>query len=261
MATSLTSFKKPFFIGIAGAGMSALAQYLHGIGMEVSGSDRFFLAGEENETRTKLEAEGIRCFPQNGEGISNSIDLVVASTAVEDSVPEMQKAKQLGIPVIRRSALLAMIVKSKKTIAIGGTSGKSTTAAMLFVILEKAGWQPSIITGAGLINLMREEKIGNAKVGSGEWLVIEADESDGSITQYHPAVGVLLNIDKDHQEIDALKNLFTQFKNNSEKFIVNRTHELAASLSQNEKNDFSTDTKIPAGLVAKDFKQLGFTIQ
>ena len=261
MATSLTSFKKPFFIGIAGAGMSALAQYLHGTGMEVSGSDRFFLAGEENETRTKLEAEGIRCFPQNGEGITNAIDLVVASTAVEDSVPEMQKAKQLGIPVIRRSALLAMIVKSKKTIAIGGTSGKSTTAAMLFVILEKAGWQPSIITGAGLINLMREEKIGNAKVGSGEWLVIEADESDGSITQYHPAVGVLLNIDKDHQEIDALKNLFTQFKNNSEKFIVNRTHELAASLSQNEKNDFSTDTKIPAGLVAKDFKQLGFTIQ
>ena len=114
----------------------------------------------------------------------------------------MGKAKQLNIPILKRSQVLALIAASKKTIAVGGTSGKSTTSAMLFDILQYAGMQPSIISGAGLTSIIKEGKIGNAKVGAGEWLVIEADESDGSIVQYHPEVGLLLNIDKDHQEID-----------------------------------------------------------
>ena len=86
--------------------------------------------------------------------------------------------------------MLALIAKSKKTIAVGGTSGKSTTSAMLFDILEYAGMAPSIISGAGLISIIKENKIGNAKVGKGEWLVIEADESDGSIVQYQPEIGL-----------------------------------------------------------------------
>ena len=241
MISSIKDFKNPFFIGIAGVGMSAIAQYLKGIGMEVSGSDRFFAPDEYNEIKEKLEAEGIHCFLQNGEGITATTDLIVASTAIEDTVMEIQKAKELGISIIRRSELLAMIALSKKTIAVGGTSGKSTTSAMLFDILEYAGLDPSIISGAGLTNLIKKGKIGNAKVGKGDWLVIEADESDGSIVQYKPEIGLLLNIDKDHQEIDELMRVFGEFKKNSKKFIVNQSHPLARSLSQNISQDFSTD--------------------
>ena len=260
MISSIKDFKNPFFIGIAGVGMSAIAQYLKGIGMEVSGSDRFFAPEEYNETKEKLEAEGIHCFLQNGEGITERTDLIVASTAIEDTVMEIQKAKELGIPIIRRSELLAMIALSKKTIAVGGTSGKSTTSAMLFDILENAGLDPSIISGAGLTNLIMKGKIGNAKVGNGDWLVIEADESDGSIVQYKPEIGLLLNIDKDHQEIDELMRVFGEFKKNSKKFIVNQSHPLARSLSQNKSHDFSTDEQ-EAGYIATAFKQSGFNIQ
>jgi UDP-N-acetylmuramate--alanine ligase len=260
MITSLNDFQQPFFIGIAGTGMSALAQYLNGTGKRVSGSDRYFTAGENNSTREKLEAEGIACFLQNGEGISAQTDLVVVSTAVEDTVIEVQKAKQLGIPIIRRSELLALIAKSKKTIAVGGTSGKSTTSAMLFEILQVAGLSPSIISGAGLVSIIKEGKIGNAKVGAGDWLVIEADESDGSIIQYHPEIGVLLNIDKDHKEIDALMDIFTTFKNNSSRFIVNQSHPLASKLSQDSQQDFSIDKSSNAGFIATNFTQTGLSI-
>ena len=111
--------------------MSAIAQYLAGTGKEVSGSDRYFVAGEVNETRSKLEAEGIKCFLQNGDGITNKTQLVVVSTAIEDTVAEVQKAKALNIPILKRSQVLALIANSKRTIAVGGTSGKSTTSAML----------------------------------------------------------------------------------------------------------------------------------
>jgi len=118
---------------------------------------------------------------------------------------------------MKRAELLSIIAASKKTIAVGGTSGKSTTTAMLFDMLEYAGLKPSIISGAGLVSIIKEGKIGNAKVGTGEWLVIEADESDGSIIEYKPEIGLLLNIDKDHKEIDALMDIFRIFKNNSKK--------------------------------------------
>src|SRR5689334_24418287 len=114
MISSIHDFKNPFFIGVAGAGMSAIAQYLKGTGNTVSGSDRFFKEGEYNETKAKLEAEGIACFVQDGSGITSATDLVVVSTAVEDTVVEVQKAKQLNIPIIKRSELLALIAASKK---------------------------------------------------------------------------------------------------------------------------------------------------
>ena len=261
MISSLNDFQNPFFIGIAGTGMSALAQYLQGIGKNVSGSDRYFKEGEFNDTKEKLEAEGIRCFLQDGTGINNKTDLIIVSTAIEDTVYEVQKAKQLNIPIIKRSELLSLIAASKKTIAIGGTSGKSTTTAMLFDIMEYAGLHPSIISGAGLTSIIKDGKIGNAKVGEGEWLVIEADESDGSIIQYKPEIGLLLNIDKDHKEIDALIEIFTVFKDNSKEFVVNQSHPLAKKLSQNVNQDFSISEKAPAGFVARDFKQNGLSIQ
>ena len=261
MISSINDFKNPFLIGIAGAGMSALAQYLKGIGKNVSGSDRFFKEGEYNETKERLEAEEIHCFLQNGEGITNQTDLIIVSTAIEDTVIEVQKAKSMNLPIIKRAELLSLIAKSKKTIAIGGTSGKSTTTAMLFEIMEHAGMHPGIISGAGLVSIIKEGKIGNAKVGKGEWLVIEADESDGTITEYHPEIGVLLNVDKDHKEIEALMEIFKTFKNNSKKFIVNRSNVLSGQLSQDVKQDFSSDENIEAGYIAKDFKQTGFNIQ
>jgi UDP-N-acetylmuramate--alanine ligase len=259
MNPALNEIRHPFFIGIAGAGMSALAQFLQGTGKRVSGSDRFFIEGQENEIREKLEAEGIMCYLQDGSGITGETDLIIASTAVEDSVPEIQKAKQLGIPVIKRSELLAMIAASKKTVAVGGTSGKSTTTAMLFDILQYAGMEPSIISGAGLVSLIRKNKIGNATVGNGEWLVIEADESDGSIVQYKPEWGLLLNVDKDHKEIDTLMEVFGTFRNNCKKFSVNRSHPLAARLSQDIRQDFSLNNE-EAGFQAANFKQDGMQI-
>jgi UDP-N-acetylmuramate--alanine ligase len=184
------------------------------------------------------------------------------STAIEDTVAEVQKAKLLNIPIFKRSEVLSIIAKSKKTIAVGGTSGKSTSSAMLFDILQYAGMQPSIISGAGLTSIIKEGKIGNAKVGTGEWLVIEADESDGSIIQYHPEVGLLLNVDKDHQEIDELMEIFSTFKNNTkELFIVNQSNALANQLSQNSSHDFSVIENSGTGFIATDFKQEGFNIQ
>jgi UDP-N-acetylmuramate--alanine ligase len=257
---SLQELNNFFFIGVAGSGMSALAQYLVGIGKQVSGSDRYFVANQHNDTKVKLEAEGITCFPQNGEGITNEVQIIIVSTAIEDTVPEVQKAKALQIPIIKRSDLLAMIAASKRTIAVGGTSGKSTTGGMLFQILESAGLEPSIISGAGLVSFIQEGKIGNAKVGKGEWLVIEADESDGSIVKYHPEIGLLLNIDKDHQEIDELLGIFTQFRENTtSKFIVNQSNKLSASLSCNIANDFSSNENT-AGFVATNLQQVGMHI-
>ncbi|MBZ4190076.1 UDP-N-acetylmuramate--L-alanine ligase [Niabella beijingensis] len=261
MVSSLEKIRKPFFIGVAGAGMSAIAQYLQGTGMEVAGSDRFFNEGKAGDIKARLETEGITCFLQDGSGITPDVDLVVASTAIEDTVIEIRKAKELNIPIIRRSELLALIAASKKTIAVGGTSGKSTTTGMLFDILQQAGKHPSVISGAGLVSLIRQGRIGNAFVGTGEWLIIEADESDGSIVQYHPEIGLLLNIEKDHKELDELMQVFDTFRNNSRLFCVNQSNEHSKKLSADAANDFCVDgTCAGAGFQVSDFLQDRFHI-
>jgi UDP-N-acetylmuramate--alanine ligase len=117
----INEYQHIFFIGIAGTGMSAIAQYLAGKGKSVSGSDRYFVSGQYNDTRTKLEAEGILCYEQDGTGISSETELVVVSTAIESTVQEVQKAITLGITILKRSEVLALISASVKTIAIGGT--------------------------------------------------------------------------------------------------------------------------------------------
>lgn len=257
----IVAINKVFFMGVAGTGMSALAQYLQGIGKTVSGSDRQFSPGAQSSTQRLLEEAGISCFPQDGSGLSRDTELVVVSTAIEPSVPEVQLAVEWGIPILKRSALLAAVASSRRTIAVGGTSGKSTTSAMIYAILDAAGFAPGIISGAGLVSLMEQGKIGNAAVGGGEWLVIEADESDGSIVQYQPEIGLLLNIDKDHQEIEELVSLFTRFRTNTQaRFIVNRNQPLAAQLSVHAAWDFSTRANIEAGWQATDFKQHGLSL-
>ncbi|MFT3705859.1 MAG: Mur ligase domain-containing protein [Agriterribacter sp.] len=261
MSIDINKCQHFFFIGVGGTGMSALAQYMKGVGKQVAGSDRGFADTALDDIKEKLEATGIQCFLQNGEGITDKTEVVVVSTAIEDTVAEVKKAKELNIPIIKRSELLALIVKTRKTIAVGGTSGKSTTSAMLFDILKFAGLKPGIISGAGLISLIKEGKIGNAETGEGEWLVIEADESDGSIVGYEAAIGVLLNIDKDHKEIDVLMDIFDVFKRNTHgAFMVNQSHPLAAKLSQKAANDFSVDIDSGTGFIATNFQQDGLKI-
>lgn len=249
-----------FFIGVAGTGMSAIAQYLSGRGEKVSGSDRLFSKTDKSETQLQLERAGIECYFQDGSGITPDTEAVIVSTAIEESNVEYQKAKSLGIPVIKRSALLAQISDSIKTIAVGGTSGKSTTTAMIFHILQKCGKEPSLITGAGLATLQKQGLIGNAYNGSGEWLVIESDESDGSIVGYHPEIALLLNVERDHKEESELMELFSTFKSHTKKaFIVNSNYPITMSLSQNESYNFGT--KGNPGIKGSGFEQDGFSIK
>ena len=258
MITSLNEYKNIFFVGIAGVGMSALAQYLNQFGKKISGSDRLFVENQKNDTRDKLEAEGIKCFLQDGRGITKDLDVIVFTTIVEKTNIEFVKAKEIGIPIIHHSDLRDLIINSKRTIAIVGTSGKSSTTNMLFDILDHAGLEPSVLSGAGLVRFQKQGKIGNAHIGKGEWLVIESDESDGHIVKYHPEIGLLLNIDKDHKEIEELKNLFQTFKDHTKKkFIVNASHSRAVLLSQNKNQDFSINGE-EAGYKATDFIQKGF---
>jgi len=237
-----------FFIGVGGSGMSALAQILSFRGEVVAGSDRDFARDPNSAIYRGLTKVGVRCFPQDGSGLTAEIKSVVFSTAIEADHPELQKAKELGCRVIHRSELLAHLCSQMRTIAVAGTSGKSTTAAMLFHILKKAGLDPSLISGAGLVELEEEGWIGNAwggkeRPGEKGWLVIEADESDGSIVHYHPEIGLLLNIDRDHKEVDELMKLFSTFAEQSKKLIVNRDHDAARSLSRNRALDFSLNDK------------------
>ena len=249
-----------FFIGVAGTGMSAIAQYLSGRGEKVSGSDRLFSKTDKSEIQLQLERAGIECHFQDGSGITPDTEAVIVSTAIEESNVEYQKAKSLGIPVIKRSALLAQISDSIKTIAVGGTSGKSTTTAMIFHILQKCGKEPSLITGAGLATLQKQGLIGNAFNGSGEWLVIESDESDGSIVGYHPEIALLLNVERDHKEESELMELFSTFKSHTKKaFIVNSNYPITMSLSQNESYNFGT--KGNPGIKGDGFEQDGFSIK
>lgn len=249
-----------FFIGIAGTGMSAIAQYLRGIGKNVSGSDRLF-TGEKMTIQTQLEDLGIKCYNQDGSGIDETIDVIVISTAIEDTNLELIKAKSLNIKVIKRSELLASISKTKRTISVGGTSGKSTTTAMIFHILNQCGKSPSLMSGAGLTALQKQGLIGNSYNGKSDWLVIEADESDGSIVNYTSEIALLLNMDRDHKEFSELIQLFETFRaNTTHTFIVNQSHPMSKNLSLNSEYDFGVDTP-NVGFNGTEFSQNGFTIR
>lgn len=253
-------FNHFFFVGVAGTGMSAIAQYLCGCGKKVSGSDRQFGGETKMPIQEQLEKQGINCYKQDASGISADIDAVVISTAIEDTNVELVKAKELGITVMKRSELLAAISSEARTIAIGGTSGKSTTTAMVFHIMQQCGYDPSIMSGAGLVDLQEKGLPGNAWNGKSDWLVIESDESDGSIVSYHPEIAAVLNVDRDHKEYDVLMDLFNQFKSHTSKsFIANQSHPMSKQLSVDAKNDFGVDNE-EAGYNGTDFKQEGYSI-
>jgi UDP-N-acetylmuramate--alanine ligase len=200
------------FAGIGGSGMSALAQYLAMRGGTVTGSDRDFDRGGRAHIRACLERLGVRVYPQDGSGVEAGCAAVVASTAVESRIPDIAAARAAAVPVWHRSALLAHFAGERRTVAVAGSSGKSTVVAMIFEILRAAGREPSVLTGGNLLVLADAGYLGNAWVGESDLLVIEADESDGSLVNYSPAIGVLLNLHRDHKEPAELFELFRTFR-------------------------------------------------
>jgi len=205
--------------------MSALAQFLAFRGAKVRGSDRSFDRGAETGKRDYFQRIGVTLFPQDGGGLEGCSCLVV-STAIESTSPEVRKALELGIPVLHRSDLLAGLAREHKTIAVSGTSGKSTVTGMAYHVLEAGGLEPSLITGANLSSLQKEGLLGNAKAGARAepgavpWLLIEADESDGSLIKYSPEIGVILNVEKDHKEIAELIPLFERFRDQTSRRVI-----------------------------------------
>lgn len=204
--------KKVSFCGISGSGMSALAQVLNANGIEVRGSDRSFDNGKDEANRNALKQVGIKIFPQDGSAVTDDLDCLYVSTAVESSIPDVKAALDKHIPIKKRSDLLAEIFNhSAYGIAVGGTSGKTTLTAMIGFILDKLGKKPLVINGGLLKNYANQAGIPNVILNKGDICVVEADESDGSIEKYTPYVAVVNNITIDHKEIDELKKLFGDF--------------------------------------------------
>lgn len=210
--------------------MSALAQIAAMEGRPVSGSDRDFDRGRNQPVRAALEKLGVTIFPQDGSGVNDRTIELALSTAIEDSNPEVLRAKEQGLKISHRSELLAAHVDAADAVVVAGTSGKSTTAAMLFAVLEGAGLGPSIITGGALTELKERGLIGNAFRGGGKALVVEGDESDGTLIRYHPKKGLLLNITKDHKDLDELDLIFREFAGHCAATMVNADDPAAARL-------------------------------
>jgi UDP-N-acetylmuramate--alanine ligase len=203
--------KKYHFIGIGGSGMSALAQVIKSKGDRVTGSDRSYDRKLNQDLFQSLQHQGIKLFPQDGSGVNEDTDYVVVSTAIEEDNPDIKKARSLLIPILHRAKLLSEIFNPSFGIAVGGTSGKSTVTGMISFILEQANLNPTVINGGVINGYEGEEWIGNARLGSSNVMVIETDESDGSIVNFSPQVGVITNISKDHKDIEELLTLFDTF--------------------------------------------------
>ena len=219
-----------YFTGIFGSGMSALAQYLRFQGITVSGSDRLLASEDTTFIRQSLESLGCTIVQQDGSGVGADTDVVCVSTAIEESNPDIAAARSRGIPIIHRSDLLNAVIATKKTIAIAGTSGKSTVTAMIFEFLTACGNSPSLISGAGLRRLEKQGLIGNAYSGGSELLVVEADESDGTLVKYCPEAAVILNISKDHKSIEEITKLFEILAVNTPWTASNADDPILASL-------------------------------
>lgn len=200
------------FVGIGGTGMSAYADFRALSGGKTSGSDRGFDAGRNLEQRDAFLSRGIEIYAQDGSGVIGAAAIVV-SAAIEPTVSDYAAALEQGVPVITRAVWLAAHYRAYPCIAITGTSGKSTVTAMVFEILRGCGRDPGLITGADLKSLLAAGGPGNAWAGTGP-LVMEADESDKGIGDYAPEIGVVLNLQRDHDEPENMLPAMQAFKNN-----------------------------------------------
>ncbi len=211
-----------FFCGIGGSGMLPLALILKGQGAQVAGSDRSHDQGRTPAKFAWLEQQGFDLYPQDGSGITSSGQTLVASAAVEDTVPEMVRAAELGCARMSRAELLAALFNASGCgIAVAGTSGKSTVTGMIGWIMTVEGRDPTIMNGAVMKNFVSADALfASARVGGGSF-VSEVDESDGSIALYQPRIGVLNNITLDHKSMDELRTLFGDFLARSGSIAVN----------------------------------------
>lgn len=230
--------KKVIFSGASGNGISPLEQILVKKGYEVYGTDSAFDRGLDQANRTALEAAGIKIVPQDGSGVTEDIECLYYSTALNENNPDIKAARALNIPVVKRYELLSEIFSAySKGIAVGGTAGKTTTTAMIGYILETLGQKPCMINGGMLVNYEGIAGLPNYIYNEGEICVIEADESNGSIQRYFPYIGIVNNISHDHTSIEKLVEYFTNFAAHVQYgLIVNYDCPLARKLKSSKKN-------------------------
>ncbi|MER3454033.1 MAG: UDP-N-acetylmuramate--L-alanine ligase [Acidimicrobiia bacterium] len=218
-------------IGVGGAGMSAIARILASLGYRVTGSDL-----RESTVITRLRSIGVTCAIGHDPSNIASPDAVIYSAAVRPSNPELQEAYRKGIPTFKRTDAVAHISEMKRTISVGGTHGKTSTSSMLALVLSEAGLDPSFMVGAEL-----NEAGTNARWGSGEWQVLEADESDGTFLKLKTEIAVVTNVDRDHLEnwagsFDRLKEAFAEFMTKARSVVVlNRSDPVAVEVCQSIK--------------------------
>ena len=191
------------FIGIGGIGMSGIAEVLNELGYKVSGSDIV-----ENSNTKRLKDLGIEVFIGHKKTNVSGAQIIVVSTAISKDNSELIEAKSKKIPIVHRAEMLCELMRLKWSIAIAGTHGKTTTTSLVASLLDGADFDPTVING-GIINNWKS----NAKIGKGEWMVVEADESDGSFSKLTPTVAVVTNIDSEHLDYHgSFENLENAFK-------------------------------------------------
>ena len=212
-----------FFCGIGGSGMLPLALIMAARGARVQGSDRSRDQGRSPDKFAWLEAQGFQLFPQDGSGVVSPDQIVVASGAVEDTVPDVAAARRVGAPVMTRPELLSRTFNAARTsIGVAGTSGKSTVTGMIARILTDAGLDPTVMNGAVMKDFSGPSNaFASARVGSPELFVAEVDESDGSIARYDASVAVVNNVALDHKSLEELHDLFGGFARRAGRLVVN----------------------------------------
>ncbi len=188
LSLSLSRKKAIHFVGIGGIGMSGIAEVMFNLGYAVQGSDN-----ASNAQTQRLEALGVKIFKGHCEQNVTNAFVVIVSSAVSKDNREVQQAKLLGVPVIQRAQMLSELMRLKHSIAISGTHGKTTTTSLIAQLLETGNFDPTVVNG-GIINAYKS----NAKKGTGDWIVVEADESDGSFTNLFPTICIVTNIDMEH---------------------------------------------------------------
>jgi UDP-N-acetylmuramate--alanine ligase len=258
-----------FFCGIGGSGMLPLALILRGLGAAVSGSDRSRDQGRTAEKFAWLESLGLGLFPQDGSGIVSSDQVLVASAAVEDTVPEVVRAKALGCTRMSRAELLAALFNASGTrIAVGGTSGKSTVTGMIGWIMAEAGRDPTIMNGAVMKNFVGPDApFASARVGNGDVFVSEVDESDGSIVLYDPTIAVLNNVSLDHKSLEELRVLFGEFLGRAQVCAINLDDPETAALAGECRHAVTfgidsdqADIAVVAGSIVEQPAMIGATV-
>jgi len=223
-SSNVTTHQHYHVVGAAGVGMNPLAQVLMAQGNIVTGSDRYFDQGQNLDIIRKLENAGIRFVPQDGKSITSATKAVVISTAIENDNPDISAARQLNIPILHRAEMLADLAKGHRSIAVTGTSGKSTVTGMLGVILTACGHDPTVVNGAVVLDWQDANNIGNIRNGKSDLWLLEADESDKSLMNFHPDWAIITNASADHFGTDETHALFKKFSGQVKKGVVSRLY-------------------------------------